>query len=291
MVRLNDKWTFLNNRFKNINVAKMFRKKDSNTTLYLYHFHRRLYDTITKEILLLITKEKDLQKRTTLPFGTLSPHYHILKDQKFLEGLRTLLQGRKRITRNKSPSPIFIPPPTTSVGGFTAIIPIPSTLAPVTAPPSLEPPRVATPPLPLVPWGSHRREYSSMEQYQPPVPMSRTPSPVASSSQRPAEPSSSLPLIVSMTPSRITPLLPKHPLTQELPANVPTPLEWRETQYVPFTGKRRTSPRHIAMPLKRQRSDLEMSRPMSPEEQPTPPDSPKSSAMSTPSNFGLSDLY
>jgi len=34
-----------------------------------------------------------------------------------------------------------------------------------------------------------------------------------------------------------------------------------------------------------------MSRPMSPEEQPTPPDSPKSSAMSTPSNFGLSDLY
>jgi len=34
-----------------------------------------------------------------------------------------------------------------------------------------------------------------------------------------------------------------------------------------------------------------MSRPMSPEEQPTPPDSPKSSAMTTPSNFGLDDLY
>jgi len=94
-----------------------------------------------------------------------------------------------------------------------------------------------------------------------------------------------------MTPSCTTPLLPKHPLTQELPANVPTPLEWKETQYVPFTGKRRTSPRHVAMPLKRRRSDLEMSRPMSPEEQPTPPDSPKSSAMSTPSNFGLDDLY
>jgi len=30
---------------------------------------------------------------------------------------------------------------------------------------------------------------------------------------------------------------------------------------------------------------------MSPEEQPTPPDSPKGSAMSTPSNFGLGDLY
>jgi len=130
-----------------------------------------------------------------------------------------------------------------------------------------------------------------MEQYQPPVPMRETPSPVTSSSQLPAAPSSSLPLIVSMTPSRTTPLLPKHPLTQELPANVPTPLEWKETQYVPFTGKRRTSPRHVAMPLKRQRSDLEMSRPMSPEEQLTPPDSPKSSAMTTPSNFGLDDLY
>jgi len=30
---------------------------------------------------------------------------------------------------------------------------------------------------------------------------------------------------------------------------------------------------------------------MSPEEQPTPPGSPKSSAMPTPSNFGLGDLY
>jgi len=30
---------------------------------------------------------------------------------------------------------------------------------------------------------------------------------------------------------------------------------------------------------------------MSPEEQPTPPDSPKSLAMTTPSSFGLDDLY
>jgi len=127
-----------------------------------------------------------------------------------------------------------------------------------------------------------------MEQNQSLVPMSRTPSPVASSSQLPVE---SFPLIVSMTPSRTTPLLPKHPLTQELPANVPTPLEWRETHYVPFTGKRQTSPQHVAMPLKRQRSDPETSRPMSPEEQPTPPDSPRSLAMSTPSNFGIDDLY
>jgi len=30
---------------------------------------------------------------------------------------------------------------------------------------------------------------------------------------------------------------------------------------------------------------------MSPEEQPTPPDSPQSTALSTPSDFGLGDLY
>jgi len=87
MVRLSDKWTLLNNWFKNISVARMFRKKDSNTTLYLYHFHRKLYDMVTKEILLAIAKERNLQKRTILPFSTLSPHYQTLKDQTFLEGL------------------------------------------------------------------------------------------------------------------------------------------------------------------------------------------------------------
>jgi len=87
MVQLSDMWTLLNNRFKNTSVARMFRKKDSNTTLYLYHFHRRLYDMVTKEILLIVTKERDLQKKTTLPFSTLSPHYHTLKDQTFLKGL------------------------------------------------------------------------------------------------------------------------------------------------------------------------------------------------------------
>jgi len=45
------------------------------------------------------------------------------------------------------------------------------------------------------------------------------------------------------------------------------------------------------MPLKRECSDPETGRSMSPEEQPTPPDSPKSTALSTPSSFGLVDLY
>jgi len=111
MIRLSDKWTLLNNRFKNTSVTRMFRKKDSNTTLYLYHFHRCLYDMVTKEIILTIVKERNLQKKTILPFGTLSPHYQTLKDQTFLEGLRTFLKGRKRTIRSKSPSPIFIPSP------------------------------------------------------------------------------------------------------------------------------------------------------------------------------------
>jgi len=225
MVRLSDKWTLLNNRFKNTSVTKMFRKKDSNTTLYLYHFYQRLYDMVTKEIILLITKERNLQKRTILPFGTLSPHYQILKDQTFLEGLRTLLKNRKRTMRSKLPSPIFIPSPGPSggAGGPTVVIPEPLSSAPVIAPPPpvrpipvirpfihpssslprkttpspplvdplpfvpvptyanlppAESPRVASPPLPLVPWGSHRQEYSSMEQYEPPVPMDETPDPV-----------------------------------------------------------------------------------------------------------------
>jgi len=116
----------------------MFRKKDSNTTLYLYHFHRHLYDMVTKEILLIVTKEKDLWKRTTLPFSTLSPHYQVLKDQTFLEGLRTLLKGRKRTMRSKSPSPVFIPSPSPSggTGGpITVAIPEPPSSAPVTVPP------------------------------------------------------------------------------------------------------------------------------------------------------------
>ena len=71
------------------------------------------------------------------------------------------------------------------------------------------------------------------------------------------------------------------------------------------------------MPLKRERSDPQLERSMSPEEQPTPPDSPEQiptppyypeesspsrpvamlkrspipSTLSTPSNFGLDDLY
>jgi len=45
------------------------------------------------------------------------------------------------------------------------------------------------------------------------------------------------------------------------------------------------------MPLKRERSDPVTERSMSPEEQLTPPDSPKSIALSTPSSFGLADLY
>jgi len=182
----------------------------------------------------------------------------------------------------------------------------------------------------------------------PPFPRLTTqPSPpVASSSQ--------LPLIVSMTPSRTTPLLPKHPLTEnKLPANRPTPPEWKRVQSLPVTGKRKElspktepstsvasssqlprippiqttplpkhplmedkplvnrkrppswssaqpspitgkqqeSPQYVVMPLKHEQSDPEVERSMSPEEQPTPPDSPTTMAASTPSSFGFTGLY
>jgi len=345
MVQLSDKWTLLNNRFKNTSVARMFRKKDSNTTLYLYHFHRQLYNMVTKEILLAIAKERNLQKRTILPFGTLSPHYQTLKDQTFLEGLRTLLKSRKRTMRSKLPLPVFTPSPGSlgGIGGPTITIPKPLPSAPVTAPlphigpipvirqfihpssslpkeiiplppvvprvptpplvdpspfvpvptysspPLAELPQVASPPLPLVPWGSHRREYSSMEQYDPPIPMDETPDPVnvplppslpistpvtqqtksillppakwttpsslnliplpwdmppfpriIDQLSPPVASSSQLPLIVSMTPSRTTPLLPKHPLTEdEPPVNRPMRSEWKRVQSLPVTGKQK----------------------------------------------------
>jgi len=63
--------------------------------------------------------------------------------------------------------------------------------------------------------------------------------------------SSQLPLIVSMTPSHITPLLPKHPLTEdEPPVNRPTPPEWKRVQTLPITGKRKElSPEMESSPL------------------------------------------
>jgi len=81
--------------------------------------------------------------------------------------------------------------------------------------------------------------------------------PVASSSQLlpkpqvspPIAPSPEFPLIVSMTPSQTKPLLPKHPLMEELPSHQPTPPKWKETQYVPFTGKRKEpSPKEEPLP-------------------------------------------
>jgi len=56
----------------------------------------------------------------------------------------------------------------------------------------------------------------------------------------PVEPQPEFPLIVSMTPSRTTPLLPKNPLTESEPSsNRPTPPEWKQVQSLPVTGKQK----------------------------------------------------
>jgi len=132
------------------------------------------------------------------------------------------------------------------------------------------------------------------------------PSPPATLASRPPQ----------VPPIRTTPLFEKHKefVCEEGPI-------WKESQPSPSTGKRQESPQHVAMPLKRERSDPETQQSMSPEEQPTPPDSPglvptppyspkitavsrpqimmspgrstsqNSPALSTPSSFGLADLY
>jgi len=217
--------------------------------------------------------------------------------------IRPFIHPSSSLPKEDVPLPPVVPrepsPPLVNPSPFAPpFIPTPP------SPPSVEPPRVASPPLPLVPWGLHQREYSSMEQYEPPVPMDETPDPVniplppsllisvpvtqqpenvplppvkktapssldliplpwdippfpritpqssplvASSSQLlpkpqvspPVAPLPEFPLIVSMTPSHTKPLLPKHPLMEELLSHQPTPPEWRETQYVPFTGKQK----------------------------------------------------
>jgi len=61
-----------------------------------------------------------------------------------------------------------------------------------------------------------------------------------------------------MTPSRTTPLLPKHPLTEdEPPVNRPMPPEWKRVQSLPVTGKRKElSPETEPSPLVASSSQL-----------------------------------
>jgi len=127
---------------------------------------------VTKEILLAIGKEKNLQKRTTLPFGTLSPHYPTLKDQIFLKGLEVLLRSRKRTMRSKSPSPVFIPGPGPSggAGGSITVIPEPP---PPSAPATVPPPPVRLIPVirPFIhPLSSLPKEITPLPQIVPRVP-------------------------------------------------------------------------------------------------------------------------
>ena len=128
---------------------------------------------VTKEIILATVKERNLRKRTILPFGTLSPHYQTLKDQMFLKGLRTLLKGCKRVMRSKSPSPVFIPGPDPSGGTreSTTVIPEPLPSAPVTAPPP------HTGPIPVIRQFIHPSSSLPKEVIPLPTVIPRIPSP------------------------------------------------------------------------------------------------------------------
>jgi len=227
------------------------------------------------------------------------------------------------VPMDETPDPIHVPlPPSLTPSPpqreATPVIPAPWNRSPTPEEVPLPPVRKITGPSSLdlipLPWDI------------PPFPRETPrPSPLV-------KPTSPLPLIVSMTPSRTTPLLPRHPDSRTLPRSQPTPPEWKEfqspsrlgkrkelsplpepsppkasssqlprpapirttplvekhkeftytggTSWIeeqpsPSTGKRQESPRHVAMPLKRERSDPHPERSMSPEEQPTPPKSPE----------------
>ena len=165
--------------------------------------------------------------------------------------------------RNKSPTPVFIPNPGPSegIGGppTTATIPEPPVIPRVPTPPLVDPslfiqiptdvnppiiesPQVVSPPLPLVPWGSHRRQYLSMEQYKSPLriidnpidvplPQSLTPSPPS----RKATPVIPAPWNRSPTPEEI-PLPPSRPSVKKYigPSSLDLiPLPWN---IPPFKG-------------------------------------------------------
>ena len=85
MIHLNNKWITFNNKFKNFTIATLFRKKTSDTALYLYHNHRHLYDKATKNL---------QKKKVTLPFLTMSKHYAVIKDPKFSPHLVIYLRER-----------------------------------------------------------------------------------------------------------------------------------------------------------------------------------------------------
>jgi len=121
------------------------------------------------------------------------------------------------IPMDETPDPVNIPLPLSlPVTQQTEGIPLP--LAKWTAPSSLDliPLPWDMPPFPRI-----------TPQPSPPVALSsqllpepQTPPPVV--------PLSEFPLIVSMTPSHTTPLLPKNPLTENEPStNRPTPPEWK----------------------------------------------------------------
>jgi len=236
MTRLSDKWTIFNAKFKNITIAKMFRKKDSNTTLYLYHFHCHLYNRVTKEL---------FQEKTTLPFGTFSLHYHTLKDQVFLMGLQALLRSQKRKLRAK-PN-IFIPSPSPSgrTGGSVTMLPPPSVLA--APPPPVRPAPVILPLIHLSSTISAPLATSPPLVEQPYI----TPPVILLSHLPPVEPpvasSSCQPQVL---PIHITPL-PKHPLMEDEPeVNREGLPSWVGSQPSPLMGKWQESPQHVTMPFK-----------------------------------------
>jgi len=79
--------------------------------------------------------------------------------------IREFIHPSSSLPKEVIPLPPIVPripsPPLVDPSPFVPIPILPS-------PPPVESPCIPTPLLPLVPWGMHRRQYSSMEQYEPP---------------------------------------------------------------------------------------------------------------------------
>jgi len=201
---LHDKWILRNQQFRNDIIANWFRKRNTDTALFLFH----IFPTEYKEATLRLKRQN-----IPLPNPAHSPYAHLFKDKSYATILRAALKA-KAATRKKhaweqsrsysllsslpsspsGPAPLTTPAPLKRSHAviFQPALPQPSQppapvmvepLSPTQSPspqpsplplPLPEPPR---PPFPLqralspLLWSQgHKREHSSMELYIEPNP-------------------------------------------------------------------------------------------------------------------------
>jgi len=179
-IAMDNKWKRNSGRFETRTLAIYFRKLNKDTALYLLRIHPQLYFTMTN---LLKGRGLTLPNPSQAKWARLSLNYH--------KELRAqLAKARNRVeTIPLGGASCYDPPQFFSSSSDPLLVTLSTPKRPLPLnPPSLpelpplppsEPSKPSTPidqpPVELlvpIPWNIHRREYSSMEEYQEPSPVS-----------------------------------------------------------------------------------------------------------------------